>query len=93
MEYGPTMLYSYNERRGIGRFRGAVSTHGQIQVGKYFPSTRQGENQLLTAFSLMKGKEFERYFDLTHENLYKIANIIKGNTEGRLVSQYNNTQT
>ena len=40
----------------------------------------------------MKGKEFERYFDLTFENLYKIANIIKGNTQGAYVMQNNNTQ-
>jgi len=81
MEFGPTMLYSYYERRA-GRDGGAVGTRGAIQVGQYFPSTRAGESQLLTGFSILKGHPFERHFDLTFENLYKIANIIKGNTKG-----------
>lgn len=88
MEYGPTMLYSYYEARA-GRNKGAVSTRGSIQVGKYFDkgsyfnsSDPDIQNQLLTSFSLLKGHPFERHFDLTFDNIYKIANIIMGNTEG-----------
>ena len=71
MEFGPTVLMSYYETRGMGRDKGAVSTRGSIQVGQYFKSTRPGENQLLTGFNLLKGHEFERHFDLTFANLYK----------------------
>jgi hypothetical protein len=88
MEYGPTMLYSYYEARA-GRNKGAVSTRGSIQVGKYFDkgsyfnsSDPDIQNQLLTSFNLLKGHPFERHFDLTFDNIYKIANIIMGNTEG-----------
>jgi len=89
MEYGPTMLYSYYETRAGGRNKGAVSTRGSIQVGKYFDkgsyfnsSDPDIQNQLLTSFNLLKGHPFERHFDLTFDNIYKIANIIMGNTEG-----------
>jgi hypothetical protein len=89
MEYGPTMLYSYYETRAGGRNKGAVSTRGSIQVGKYFDkgsyfnsSDPDIQNQLLTSFSLLKGHPFERHFDLTFDNIYKIANIIMDNTEG-----------
>jgi hypothetical protein len=78
MEYGPTQIYSYFERRA-GR-KGANSVRGQIQVGKF----TKGQSGLMTGYHLLKGTEFERYFDLTFENLYKIANIIKGNTAGAL---------
>ena len=78
MEFGPTMIYSYYERR-LGR-QGANSIRAQIQVGKFHGTG----NNLTTGFQLLKGTEFERYFDLTHENLYKIANIIKGNRRGAL---------
>lgn len=81
MEFGPTVLYSYYDRRP-GRNSGAFSTRGAIQVGKYFPGLRTGENKLLTAFNILKGHPFERQFDLTFDNIYKIANIIKGNTKG-----------
>lgn len=81
MEFGPTVLYSYYDRRP-GRNSGAFSTRGAIQVGKYFPGLRTGENKLLTAYSILKGHPFERHFDLTFDNIYKIANIIKGNTKG-----------
>jgi hypothetical protein len=82
MEYGPTMIYSYFERRA-GR-KGANGVRGQIQVGNFFKGSKPGDNQLMTGFHLLKGTEFERYFDLTFDNLYKIANIIKGNTQGAL---------
>jgi len=89
MEYGPTMLYSYYETRAGGRNKGAVSTRGAIQVGKYFGNNEyfktnnpEANNKLLTAFSLLKGTPFERHFDLTFDNIYKIANIIQGNTQG-----------
>jgi len=89
MEFGPTMLYSYYETRAGGRNKGAVSTRGSIQVGKYFDkgsyfnsSDPDIQNQLLTSFSLLKGHPFERHFDLTFDNIYKIANIIMGNTQG-----------
>jgi hypothetical protein len=85
MEYGPTMLYSYYERRA-GR-KGANGVRGQIQVGNFFKGSKPGDNQLMTGFHLLKGTEFERYFDLTFDNLYKIARIIQGNTQGRLESQ------
>ena len=75
MEFGPTMIYSYYERR-LGR-QGANSIRAQIQVGKFHSSG----DQMTTGFNLLKGKEFERYFDLTHENLYKIAKIIKAGGE------------
>ena len=78
MEFGPTMIYSYYERR-LGR-QGANSIRAQIQVGKFHGTG----NNLTTGFQLLKGTEFERYFDLTFENLYKIANIIKGNRRGAL---------
>jgi len=88
MEFGPTALYSYYERRA-GRNKGAISTRGSIQVGKYFGNNEyfktnnpEVNNKLLTAFSLLKGHPFERHFDLTFDNIYKIANIIMGNTEG-----------
>ncbi len=86
MEYGPTMLYSYYETRAGGRNKGAVSTRGSIQVGKYTGGgfTGQIEGKLLTTFSLLKGHPFERHFDLTFDNIYKIANIIQGNTQGAL---------
>jgi hypothetical protein len=86
MEYGPTMLYSYYETRAGGRNKGAVSTRGAIQIGKYFTGGLFGqeEKRLLTSFSLLKGHPFERHFDLTFDNIYKIANIIKGNTQGAL---------
>lgn len=89
MEYGPTMLYSYYETRAGGRMKGAISTRGSIQVGKYTTGGLFGQpkDQLLTSFNLLKGHPFERHFDLTFDNLYKIANIIQGNTEGAL--QYN----
>jgi hypothetical protein len=85
MEYGPTMLYSYYEARA-GRNKGAISTRGAIQVGKYTGGgfTGQIEGKLLTTFSLLKGHPFERHFDLTFDNIYKIANIIQGNTQGAL---------
>lgn len=89
MEFGPTMLYSYYETRAGGRNKGAVSTRGSIQVGKYFGNSDYFKsnnpelaNQLLTSFNLLKGHPFERHFDLTFENIYKIANIIQGNTQG-----------
>ncbi len=85
MEYGPTMIYSYFERRA-GR-KGANGVRGQIQVGNFFKGSKPGDNQLMTGFHLLKGTEFERYFDLTFDNLYKIARIIQGNTQGRLESQ------
>lgn len=81
MEFGPTMLYSYYETRA-GRNKGAISTRGAIQVGKYVDSWIQGNQKLLTTFSLLKGHPFERHFDLTGENVQKIADIIIGNTEG-----------
>jgi hypothetical protein len=82
MEYGPTMLYSYYEARA-GRNKGAVSTRGSIQVGKYIPNSSQlGTRNFITSFNLLKGHKFERHFDLTFDNIYEIANIIKGNTEG-----------
>ena len=88
MEFGPTMLYSYYEAR-LGRGKGAVSTRGSIQIGKYFGNSDYFKsnnpelaNQLLTSFSLLKGHPFERHFDLTFDNIYKIANIIMGNTQG-----------
>lgn len=82
MEYGPTMLYSYYEARA-GRGKGAVSTRGSIQVGKYYPNnTALGKQNFITSFNLLKGHPFERHFDLTFDNIYKIANIIMGNTEG-----------
>ena len=86
MEYGPTMLYSYYETRAGGRNKGAVSTRGAIQVGKYTKGGLFGHtpDQLLTGFHLLKGHPFERHFDLTFDNIYKIANIIMGNTEGAL---------
>jgi hypothetical protein len=86
MEYGPTMLYSYYETRAGGRNKGAVSTRGSIQVGKYFAGGLFGqeEKRLLTSFDLLKGHPFERHFELTFDNIYKIANIIQGNTEGAL---------
>ena len=91
MEYGPTMLYSYYETRAGGRNKGAVSTRGSIQVGKYFSNSDYFKsknpelaNQLLTSFNLLKGHPFERHFDLTFDNIYKIANIIQGNTQGAL---------
>jgi hypothetical protein len=89
MEYGPTMLYSYYETRAGGRNKGAVSTRGSIQVGKYTKGGLFGQNpdQLLTGFHLLKGHPFERHFDLTFDNIYKIANIIQGNTEGALEFQ------
>lgn len=93
MEYGPTMLYSYYETRAGGRNKGAISTRGSIQVGKYTKGGLFGQapDQLLTGFNLLKGHPFERHFDLTFENIYKIANIIKGNREGAYVMQNNNT--
>jgi len=86
MEYGPTMLYSYYETRAGGRNKGAISTRGAIQIGKYTEGgiTGQIKGQLLTSFSLLKGHPFERHFDLTFDNIYKIANIIIGNTQGAL---------
>jgi hypothetical protein len=86
MESGPTMLYSYYETRAGGRNKGAVSTRGAIQVGKYTGGglTGQIKGKLLTTFSLLKGHPFERHFDLTFDNIYKIANIIMGNTQGAL---------
>ena len=82
MEHGPTMLYSYYEARA-GRGKGAVSTRGSIQVGKYVPNTSKlGTQNYITTFNLLKGHPFERHFDLTFDNIYKIANIIMGNTEG-----------
>ena len=86
MEYGPTMLYSYYETRAGGRNKGAISTRGAIQVGKYTKGGLFGQSpdQLLTGFHLLKGHPFERHFDLTFDNIYKIANIIMGNTEGAL---------
>ena len=86
MEYGPTMLYSYYETRAGGRNKGAISTRGSIQVGKYTTGGLFGQNpdQLLTGFHLLKGHPFERHFDLTFDNIYKIANIIKGNKQGAL---------
>lgn len=88
MEYGPTMLYSYYETRR-GRDGGAISTRGSIQVGKYTKGGLFGQpkDQLLTGFSLLKGHPFERHFDLTFDNIYKIANIIQGNTQGALEFQ------
>ncbi len=85
MEFGPTMLYSYYEARA-GRNKGAISTRGSIQVGKYTKGGLFGQNpdQLLTGFHLLKGHPFERHFDLTFDNIYKIANIIQGNTQGAL---------
>jgi hypothetical protein len=89
MEYGPTMLYSYYETRAGGRNKGAISTRGSIQVGKYTKGGLFGHapDQLLTGFHLLKGHPFERHFDLTFDNIYKIANIIQGNTEGALEFQ------
>jgi hypothetical protein len=89
MEFGPTMLYSYYETRAGGRNKGAISTRGSIQVGKYFTGGLFGqeEKRLLTSFNLLKGHPFERHFDLTFDNIYKIANIIQGNTEGALEFQ------
>jgi hypothetical protein len=82
LEYGPTMLYSYYEARA-GRGKGAVSTRGSIQVGSYYPnSTALGTRNYITSFNLLKGHPFERHFDLTPENISKIASIILGNTEG-----------
>ena len=89
MEYGPTMLYSYYETRAGGRMKGAISTRGSIQIGKYTRGGLFGQSpdQLLTGFHLLKGHPFERHFDLTFDNIYKIANIIQGNTEGALEFQ------
>ncbi len=86
MEYGPTLLYSYYETRGGGRNKGAISTRGSIQVGKYSRVRLAGatQDQLMGSFSLLKGHPFERHFDLTFDNIYKIANIIMGNTQGAL---------
>ena len=86
MEFGPTVLMSYYETRGMGRDKGAVSTRGSIQVGKYSRSRMAGatQDQLITSFSLLKGTPFERHFDLTGENVQKIADIIIGNTRGAL---------
>ncbi len=82
MEFGPTMLYSYYEARA-GRNKGAISTRGSIQVGKYYPNTTGlGDRNFITHFSLLKGTPFERHFDLTGENVQKIADIIIGNTQG-----------
>ena len=82
MEYGPTMLYSYYEARA-GRGKGAVSTRGAIQVGKYYPNTSSlGDRNYITSFNILKGHPFERHFDLTGENVQKIADIIVGNTAG-----------
>lgn len=82
MSFGPTMLYSYYEARA-GRGKGAVSTRGSIQVGKYVPNnSKLGTQNYITTFNLLKGHKFERHFDLTFDNIYEIANIIKGNTEG-----------
>jgi hypothetical protein len=83
MEFGPTMLYSYYETRAGGRNKGAVSTRGAIQVGKYSLGGLFGQpkDQLLTSFSLLKGHPFERHFDLTPQNISKIASIILGNTQ------------
>jgi hypothetical protein len=83
MEFGPTMLYSYYETRA-GLNKGANSKRGAIQVGKYTEGgiTGQAKGQLLTGFSLLKGHPFERHFDLTGENVQKIADIIIGNTQG-----------
>ncbi len=88
MEFGPTMLYSYYETRA-GRNKGAISTRGAIQIGKYTGGgfTGQIKGKLLTTFSLLKGHPFERHFDLTFDNIYKIANIIMGNTQGALEFQ------
>jgi len=87
MEYGPTMLYSYYEARA-GRNKGAISTRGSIQVGKYYPNnTALGTRNFITSFNLLKGHPFERHFDLTFDNIYKIANIIQGNTEGAFQMQ------
>jgi hypothetical protein len=82
MEFGPTMLYSYYETRA-GR-KGAHSTRGAIQIGKYTGGgfTGQAKGKLLTTFSLLKGHPFERHFDLTPENISKVAAIILGNTQG-----------
>jgi hypothetical protein len=83
MEFGPTMLYSYYETRAGGRNKGAISTRGSIQVGKYYPNTSGlGDRNFITGFNLLKGHPFERHFDLTPENISKIASIILGNTEG-----------
>jgi hypothetical protein len=84
MEFGPTMLYSYYETRAGGRNKGAISTRGAIQIGKYTLGGLFGQpkDQLLTSFNLLKGHPFERHFDLTFDNIYKIANIIQGNTQG-----------
>lgn len=89
MEFGPTMLYSYYETRAGGRNKGAISTRGSIQIGKYFTGGLFGqeEKRLLTSFNLLKGHPFERHFDLTFDNIYKIANIIQGNTQGALEFQ------
>jgi hypothetical protein len=77
------MLYSYYETRAGGRNKGAISTRGSIQVGKYYPNTSGlGDRNFITQFSLLKGHPFERHFDLTPENISKIASIILGNTEG-----------
>jgi RNA polymerase sigma factor (sigma-70 family) len=82
MEFGPTMLYSYYEARA-GRNKGAVSTRGAIQIGKYVPNTSKlGTRNFITSFNILKGHPFERHFDLTPENISKIASIILGNTEG-----------
>lgn len=83
MEYGPTMLYSYYEARK-GRPRGAISNRGSIQVGKYIPNplTDTGKHKYITSFNMLKGHPFERHFDLTPENIYKVAEIIMGNTKG-----------
>jgi len=82
MEFGPTVLYSYYEARA-GRNKGAVSTRGAIQVGKYYPNTTGlGKQNFITQFSLLKGHPFERHFDLTGENVQKIYDIIIGNTNG-----------
>lgn len=90
MEFGPTMLYSYYEARA-GRNKGAVSTRGAIQVGKYYPNnTALGTRNYITSFNLLKGHPFERHFDLTGENVQKIADIIIGNTQGAFQMQPQN---
>jgi hypothetical protein len=76
------MLYSYYEVRR-GRNKGAISTKGSIQVGKYIPnSTKLGTQNFISSFDVLKGHPFERHFDLTPENISKIAHIIMSNTAG-----------
>lgn len=92
MEFGPTLLYSYYEARA-GRNKGAVSRRGAIQVGKYVPNTSGlGKQNYITTFNLLKGHPFERHFDLTGENVQKIADIIIGNTEGAYQMQQKQVQ-